>query len=407
MAIMFALTTGLTQPAQAQTFTVIHTFTGGADGASPVAGLTMDTAGNLYGTASTSANGNCTDGGCGTVFKLKHSGSSWVLAPLYGFAGGNDGAYPYGIVAIAGDGTLYGTTSGGGNGYGTVFHLTPAPTAPKTALAPWNETVLYRFTGGSDGAEPSGDLTFDQAGSIYGSAFENNNSYGAIYELTRSGGGWTQAVLYSPSNNDPEGINPYSGVIFDSSGNLYGTFVDGGAYNAGTVFQLSHSGSGWTQHTLYTFTGGSDGSRPYGGLIMDSSGNLYGTTSTGGTGGGGTVFELTPSSGGWTFKTLYSFSGGFDGGSWVKLAMDASENLYGTTNADGAHGKGSVFKLTPSGAGWTYASLYDFTGGSDGWAPLSSLVFDANGNLYGTTYAGGGYLSQCTNGCGVVFKITP
>jgi uncharacterized repeat protein (TIGR03803 family) len=278
---------------------------------------------------------------------------------------------------------------------------------PKTALAPWNETVLYRFTGGSDGAEPLGDLTLDMAGNIYGSALSGNNFYGVIYELMPSGGGWTETVLYRPQNDGRQGINPHDGPIFDSSGNLYGTFSAGGPNNAGTAYQLSPSGPGWVEHTLYTFSGGSDGGRPWGGLTMDTSGNLYGATSAGGAGGGGTVFELTPSGGGWTFNTLQSFSGsGGEPGPLARLTMDATGNLYGTTNADGAHRCGSVFKLTPSSGSWTFTSLHDFTCGSDGSGTSSTLVFDANGNLYGTTYAGGD-LSQCgRTGCGVVFEIT-
>ena len=381
--------------AQAQTYTVVHNFTGGGDGAAPEAGLTMDAAGNLYGTAT---GGGSTGGG--TVFKLRHSGSSWVMNTLYSFQGGYDGSYPFGRVAIAKDGTLYGTTFGGNGSAGTVFHLTPSPTAPKTALAPWNETILYRFTGGIDGAAPEGDLTFDQAGSIYGTAAGGGpcDNEGVVYKLTSSGGGWTETVLYAPCYlPGPAGV-PLGGVIFDTSGNLDGVLRFDG-YSEGSVYQLSPSGSGWTEQTLYGFTGGNDGGNPEGGLILDSSGNLYGTTPSGGGGGGGTVWELTPFNGGWTFHTLYGLSG--QGGSWGKLLMDATGNLYGTAAGDGAYGQGAVFKLTLSGGVWTYTSLHDFTGGSDGGNPFSNLVFDANGNLYGTTFAGGVY------SYGVVFEITP
>ena len=400
LGLLFLLLTA--HSAQAQTYTVIHTFTGGGDGAYPVVGLTMDAAGNLYGTA---GEGGST--GNGTVFKLKHSGSGWVLIPLYSFQGGNDGSYPFGRVAIGKNGTLYGTTAdAGGRGSGTVFHLTPSPTAPKTALVPWNETVLYRFTGGSDGAFAQDDLTFDQAGSIYGTAASGGyKGCGVVYKLTSSGGGWTQTVLYSPICYESTGGLPYGGVIFDSSGNLDGVLRLGGT-GEGAVYQLSPSGSGWTEQTLYTFTDGNDGDRPAGGLILDSSGNLYGTTLFGGSGGGGTVFELAPFNGGWTFNVLYGLSGqGW--GSWAKLLMDAAGNLYGTTFGDGAYGKGSVFKLTLSGGVWTYTSLHDFTDGSDGGHPYSSLVFDANGNLYGTASSGGQAAPMCGDGCGVVFEITP
>ncbi len=392
IAVVFGLTVVLTQWAQAQTFTVIHNFTGGGDGAYPATGLTMNATGNLYGTT-----WYTDSGGHGTIFELKHSGSGWVLSPLYSFAGGNDGAYPYGRVAIAQDGTLYGTTTQGGEGdcggytCGTVFRLTPPQTVSRTALAPWTETVLYRFTGGEDGGGPSGDLTFDQLGNIYGTG----RYPGVIYELTPSGGGWTETVLYS----DFEG--PEGGVVFDKPGNLYGVLEPTGQYRNGAVYQLSPSASGWTGHTLYSFTGGGDGRDPLGGLIIDSSGNLYGTTALGGSGDAGTVFELTQATGSWTFKTLYSFPGPQNWGPEEKLVMDAAGNLYGTARNGGANRIGSVFRLTPVIGGWTYTSLHDFTLGGDGGEPVSSLVFDAYGNLYGTALAGGAY------GYGVVFEITP
>ena len=166
---------------------------------------------------------------------------------------------------------------------------------------------------------------------------------------------------------------------------------------------MTPSGSGWIENVIYNFRDGTDGGYPYAGLIVDQSGNLYGTTTDAGTGGGGTVFELSPSGGGWTYSVLYSIAGPFGyqcGPAWA-LVMDVGGNLYGTTQCDGASGRGNVFKLTPSNGSWTYTSLYDFTGGSDGWLPLSSVVFDANGNLYGTAAAGG------ADDKGVVWEITP
>ncbi len=403
IATVLALTIVLTQSAQAQTFEAIYNFTGGADGDSPWTGLTIDGAGNLYGTTSSGgfANG-------GAVFKLKHAGPGWVLNPLYDFTQTFSDVWTR--PALAPDGTLYGATSAGGNNNydGTVYHLTPLETVPKSAVAFWNETVLYDFSG-SDGASPQGDLTFDQSGNIYGTTIAGgtgNCNYtfgcGTVYELTPSGGGWTETVLYSPQNKGAA-YGLYGGVVFDKSGNLYGVFNAGGPYGYGGVYQLSPSGSGWTEKTLYGFTGSSDGDGPVGGLIMDSSGNLYGTTGSGGTGGNGTVFELSPQGGTWNFRTLYSFSEGLFGGPQDKLAMDAAGNLYGTTQHDGIYGLGSVFKLTPSGGGWTYSSLHDFTGGSDGEFSYSSVVFDTSGNLYGTAMGGRG----CNGGCGVVWEITP
>jgi uncharacterized repeat protein (TIGR03803 family) len=182
---------------------------------------------------------------------------------------------------------------------------------------------------------------------------------------------------------------------------LYGSTSAGGSYGSGTVFQLKRSKSGWTENILYNFQGGNDGNVPYAGVILDHSGNLYGGATGGGTGGGGTIFELTPSSGGWTFSVLYNLAGSPVSGPFRNLKMDASGNLYGTTHCDGAYSDGTVYKLTPSGGTWTYTSLYVFTGGADGYYSFSNLVFDKQGNLYGTTIYGG------TNVYGVAFKITP
>lgn len=411
-AIVFAFVIVTTPAMQAQTYTVIHSFTAQGDGAYPYAGVTIDAAGNLYGTTSSSGPGEH-----GTVFKLKHSGSGWVLNTLYSFAAGSDGDSPQGRVALARDGTLYGTTiQGGGSGClsfgcGTVFHLTPTPTAPKSALAPWHETVTYSFSG-ANGFNPQGDLTFDQAGNIYGTTMQGGVTgggecpygCGVIYELTPSGSGWTGTVLYA-AQGEGAGTVPVDGVAFGQSGNLYGAFESNGPFSWGLIYELSPSGSGWTEQATYNFSGGSGGGVPEAGLIFDpSSGNLYGTTRFGGTGVCGTVFQLTPASGGWTLNTLYRFPGAPGGcGPQGKLIMDAAGNLYGTTYYGGNNnfgGQGTVFKLTPANGGWTYTSLHNFNG-SDGAYPMSSLVSDANGNLYGTTTNGG------TRDAGVVFEITP
>ena len=403
LIFLFLFFTLTAQPAQGQTFTVIHNFTNGGDGGVPSAGLTFVSAGNFYGT--TRYGGKVGDfcdwldetPGCGVVFKLSHTGSGWVLTPIYSFYGSyGDGRSPKSRVAIAADGTLYGTTlAGSGNtDWGTVFHLTPLPTAPRTVLTPWNVRMIYYFTGGSDGRFPQGDLVFGRSRNIYGTAGGN------VYELMPSGGSWTQTVLYSNGAVD--------GVIFDSSGNLYGAFSGGGAFGCGGVFELLPSGSGWTEQTLYNFTGGTDGCNPIGGLIINASENLYGTTSDGGQGGGGTVFELTPGNGSWSFNLLYSFPG-FSSPS-AKLIMDAAGNLYGTTLYGGVYRWGSVFELQYLNGQWSYRSLHDFTGGSDGASPISSLVLDLNGNLYGTTMMGGTSMACGLSGyigCGVVFEIMP
>lgn len=400
LGLLLTLVFGLTmaQSARAQTYAVIYDFTGGVDGANPYAGLSMDKGGNLYGTT---YHGGA---GFGTVYQLR-SGSSWFFSTIYSFAGGNDGAFPYGRVVFGPNGLLFGTTSEGGNevcngGCGTVFSLRPPPNVYPPP--PWTKAVLYRFTG-TDGAGPSGDLTFDQAGNLYGTTFigggtGGNDGAGLVYELTTNG---TEKVLYDfPETGCIRGADPFGGVIFDNAGNLYGATRSTGAYGCGygVVFQLTPSGAGWSENVLYTFQDGSDGAFPFAGLTQDSSGNLYGASSSGGQGSGGTVFELTPSGKSWALSTRYAFSG--SGGPQGSLIMDQAGNFYGTTTNDGKFGLGSVFKLTPSADGWIEANLYSFSGGTDGANPYSNLVIDASGNLYGTTFGGGVY------GKGVVFKIT-
>jgi uncharacterized repeat protein (TIGR03803 family) len=407
IAIVFALTVVMTQSAPAQTFTVLHTFRGGGDGASPMAGLTMDQAGNFYGTA-TAGGGS----GAGTVFRLSKKGSSWILNTLYSFAKGNDGASPRGGVIFGPNGNLYGTTMYGGgdgcsgSGCGIVFQLKQYPTACKTALCGWQETVLHRFTGNPDGAWPASvDLIFDQAGNLYGTTQSGGTSdEGTVFQLAPSGLGWTENVLYSFFGGG-DGQWPSASLIFDNAGNLYSTTFGGGAYYSGTVFQLTSSGSSWTENVLYSFQGfgGTTGANPVAGVIFDPSGNLYGATVYDGKYDDGTVFELTPSNGmsPWTFTLLYTFSGPDGAAPSNSLVMDVAGNLYGTATNGGAYGGGSIFKLTPGGGGWTFSSLHDFIGGSDGANPTSNLIFDANGNLYGTASAGGAY------GWGTVWEITP
>ena len=406
-ACVLALVLGFMPVAQAQTYTIIHNFTGTQDGGMPMAGLTMDRAGNLLGTTNYGGHtgDNCGARGCGVVYKLTNRNSSWVLTPLYSFLGGNDGSNPRAAnVVLTADGILFSTTyygggscSGGSNGCGTVFKLQPQPTACNSTICPWNETVLHSFSG-DDGAGPVGALFLDPSGNADGvtstGGFRNG---GSVFQLDASSG-WMETILFHPYGY------PGSSVTPDHAGNLYGsTFI--GTSSPGTVYQLVQSGQTWIGTDIYAFTGGSDGGYPQAGVIFDGAGNLYGATTSGGSGGGGTVFELSPSNGGWNYQVLYSFAGPNNGllvvGPVGNLIMDSSGSLYGTTIADGANGFGAVFKLTPSNGSWSYTSLHDFTGGSDGSSPYCNLVFDASGNLYGTASAGGAF------GSGVVFKITP
>ncbi len=409
LALVLLLTLGV---AQAQTFKVIHDFSGGADGANPYTGLTPYAPGSFYGTAYFGGTANQ-----GVVFSLNRVGSNWSLTPLYSFQGGSDGAQPFAAITIGPDGALYGTTENGGNfgcngyGCGTLYSLHPSPTICKTANCPWKETQLVQFQGGVDGADPFGALIFDQAGNIYGTTQVGGTSQeclpvgvgcGTVYMLTRNGNSWIKTRLWS-FGQAVQGKEPFNGLVMDKSGNLYGTTFIGGQPEEGTVFQLTQGQFGWMENDIYVFQGGNDGGLPYVGLIFDQAGNLYGAASDAGSGAGGTVFELTPSGSNWNYSVLYGLTnpGGVECGPFGTLVMDAAGNLYGTTRCDGAYHGGSVFKLTRSGNTWTYSSLHDFTGLADGGNPYSSLVFDANGNIYGTASRGGAYSR------GVIFEITP
>ncbi len=391
---------------QAQTFQVLHAFTGGADGEDPVTGVTLGGTGTLYGTAY--EGGTYRDG---VVFKIVQRGSGWTLSPLYEFQGGNDGFYPMGQLVIGPNGALYGTTGfgGGSNATGTVFELQPPPTVCKTTVCYWTETILHSFQGGpDDGAYPFyTKLLFDQAGNIY-STTQLGGAYGqgSVFELSPSGAHWTINLLHSFNNNRIDGYEPTVGVIFDAAGNLYGTTSEGGnAGGGGTVFELSLSGGMWTERILYNFPldnlGGIDEPND---LIMDQSSNLYGSTSQGTPSGGGrgigNVFKLTRSPGSWAFSTLYNFS---DYCFTQSVSMDATGNLYGNCKFGGQFGEGMVFELTNSGGAWTLRDLHDFTGGSDGGMPYGAVAIDSSGNLYGTTSAYGD--PNCR--CGTVWEITP
>ena len=402
LTFLCALSLLKSQPCRAQTFTVLHSFTGGSDGANPIAGLTLDAAGSLYGTASAGGLfiGECALlNGCGTIFKLKQTTSGWGFTQLYAFHN-LDGSTPIAPVTVAADDTLFGTAGGGEYPCGVFFRLQPPQNTCKNALCQWSLSLLYNFSCGYSGDGPGyGSATFDSTGHAYGTtlaggAYDN----GAIYEMTpQPEGRWLEQVDYSFRRLSGGGAEPANAVIFDDNGNMYTTTVSGGQSDCGTVSQVVLAGSGWTGNVLYSFTCGDDGEYPYGGLLFDSTGNLYGTTSE-----GGGVFELRPSNGGWTYNLLYSFN---RCGSWAGVTMDAAGNLYGTAYDCGAYGYGTVFKLTPSDGGWTYTSLHDFTGGSDGARPTSTVTIDPSGNLYGTATYGGS--SECSQGCGTVWEITP
>ncbi len=374
--------------AQAQTFSVIHNFTGGSDGANPLSGF-LFAGGDLYGTASSGGSS-----GDGVVFRLSTSGEETVL---HEFTGGTDGASPEGLLVTDKTGNLYGTTTlGGVSNAGTVFKVTPKG----------QETVLYSFKGKADGANPVAGLAIDKAGNLYGTTTKGGSSKdGTVFELAVpkvTGGEWTEEVLHS-FGEDKDGTIPIAGVTFDASGNLYGTTSAGGTYGNGTIFQLTPSTSGWTENILHDFELQSDGGVPYAGLVLDSKGDLYGAATDGGAGGangGGTVFELTHANDSWTFTVLYRLSGWGISGSYRNLLL-VSGKIYASTHCDGADNAGTVYELTDSGTTWTYNPLYVFTGGSDGLYSISNLVTDSKGNLYGTTLEGGAH------GSGAAFRVTP
>ncbi len=398
---ILAIIIALSPAAHAQTLTVLHTFNGKPDGREPIAGVTRDAAGNVYGTT---YYGGTYD--LGLVYKLAHKGSGWVLSPLYSFQRGQGaGGYaPVGGVTIGSDGNLYGTASSGGPyGAGTVYKLSPPATVCKAFLCLWTETPLYYFTGGADGGTPDAAVIFDSAGNMYGTtAGGGTGDNGVVFKLTPSGSGWTESVLYSFAGS-PDGAGPFSAVTFDGNGNLYGT-TNGGGTGFGTVYQLTPSGPGWTEKVIYAFQNSNDGAIPYAGLVLDPEGNLYGATFYDGAYGGGAVFELMPSNGNWIFSVLYSPDVEL-GGAAGTLARSSNGTLYGTLFSGGGegcsgYGCGSVFQLSPSNGGWEYTSLYNLNDGDDGGNPEGGLILDSAGNLYGTT-------TGSLGGDGSVFEITP
>lgn len=410
--------------------TVLHRFNGN-DGYQPYGTLIFDDVGNLYGVTAFGGASVCNSSGCGLVFQLMpKAGGGWMEKALHTFSdNGQDGYIPTGGLISDAAGNLYGTTEGGGTsacngsfgvGCGTVFEL------KHTAGGNWEETVLYSFKNrGGDGYYPYTGLVLDGSGNLYGTTSDGGayGYYGTVFQLTpKADGSWAETVLHSFGANGSDGTLPYGGMVLDADGNLYGTTFYGGVYGRGTVFELAPIvGGGWTEKVLHAFnSNGTDGSGPEGGLILDASGNLYGTTFDGGAHDYGTVFELTPAAGGgWTEKVLHSFTTGA-GGNYPQtgLTLDAAGNLYGTTNSGGAGaciagtGCGTVFELRPGADGrWVEKVLYSFRdNGKDGNFPKAGVIFDTAGNLYGTTYLGGGSRACDTLGlvgCGTVFEITP
>jgi uncharacterized repeat protein (TIGR03803 family) len=375
--------------------TLLYTFTGGADGGYPYAGVILDLFGNLYGTTNGGGNTtatNCVFDGCGVVFEVDRSGKERVL---YAFGGGADGSHPYGGVIQDSAGNLYSTTGyGGAAGVGVVFKVDPAG----------HETVLFGFPG-TDGSNPWAGVIQDSARNLYGTTYGGGSAgAGMVYKLDPDG---HETVLYNFTGG-ADGANPYAGVILDAAGNLYGTTSAGGAAGAGVVFKLDPIGH---ETVLYSFTGGADGGYPVAGVIRDSAGNLYGTTNGGGSGGTcfggcGIVFKLDPSG---HETVLHSFTGADGANPFAGVTLDAAGNLYGTTSGGGTGsycptcpvGDGTVYKLDTAGH---ETVLYNFDFRLDGGYPLAGVILDAAGNIYGNTYGGG---PPATGSPGVVYKVDP
>jgi uncharacterized repeat protein (TIGR03803 family) len=359
--------------------TGLYSFPAAPGGTIPFAGVTRNSAGDLYGVTQQGGAANA-----GAVYKVDAAGRETAL---YSFSGGADGNYPEADVVLDSAANVYGTTLGGGtSGQGVVFKLGPSG----------QETVLYSFTGGADGGYPNG-VILDSAGNIYGTtAFGGAGSAtgaqeGVVFKLDAAG---LETVLHAFTGLS-DGGTPESGVIRDSSGNLYGTTAEGGL-GAGVVYRLDPSGQ---ETVLYTFTGGDDGGSPFAGLTLDPAGNLYGTALNYGSGGGGVVFELDAAG---HYTVLYSFTvDGPDGSApFAGVVRDSSGNLYGTASAGGDTGCslscGVVYVLRPSGQ---LTVLHSFTGGADGSYPYGGVILDPAGDLYGTTGFGG------AAGAGVLYKL--
>ncbi|HEX8818107.1 MAG TPA: choice-of-anchor tandem repeat GloVer-containing protein [Terriglobales bacterium] len=412
--LSFVLLSVFAFAANKPTVTVLHEFKGTNDGAYPTSGLNADAAGNLYGATQEAGSGNA-----GTIYRFIPDGNGgWMFEVIYAFTGGADGGSPLGTLVFDAQGNGYGTAaSGGANGLGVVYKLTP-PKSGKT----WTETVLYSFKGDTDGQLPFGEVVFDAAGNLYGTTSRGGMGHvgcfqagcGTIYELTpRKNGTWGEAVLHRFSDAFGQGAEPRDGLVFDAAGNLYGTTNSGGNNDAcntfnsdgcGEVFELVHVGGGqWQLVTIRDFND-TDGGNPRAGVTLDGKGNLYGVTTIGGNLGGGTLFSFSQQNGKWVNGKGINFP--HESQPSGRLALDQSGMIYGTTYEGGAHVAGSVFQLDP--ATWKHQTIYSFpvSGPGTGTDPQNG-VFLQNGAIFVTT-TNGGDLNACSPnpGCGAVVMIS-
>jgi uncharacterized repeat protein (TIGR03803 family) len=341
------------------------------------------------------------------TFVLDRSASAVTETTLHAFTDGSDGGAPDAGLISDSNGNLYGTAfEGGAYGYGSVYKLTHSASG-------WTETVLYNFHGGTgDGASPDYDLAFDATGNLYGTTSEGgidwNNpavrGWGTVFELTPSGSEWTERVIHFFVS----GFRPSSGLILNKAGDIFGETGGTGMAAGGSIYEMKNESTGWKFGTLLTFDGTDEGNYPNGGLILDGAGNLYGTTNSEGALCCGTVFEVKHGANDtWTRSLLYSFSGGTDGGfPQAPLVSNGPGKLYGTTMTGGdlscgSGGCGVVFELSLSGGIWTETVLHSFTDSPDGNNSQAGMTFDKAGNLFGTTLVGG------ADGYGSVFELMP
>jgi uncharacterized repeat protein (TIGR03803 family) len=374
------------------------------DGSQPQNGLVSDGKGNFYGVTAGGGNSGCFPVGCGVVFELSPaSNGAWTKKTIYSFKGGAaDTAIPSTDLIFDAKGNLFGATWINGNFFGAIFELTPG------AGGVWTLKILYRFD--NQGYDPGTHLAFDNQGNLYGSVFETFDLTGGVFELSpQSNGTWKESLIYTFTRSNGDGLGPRGGVVLDGKGNVFGTTTSGGTSNAGTVFELSPNGSGGFAETIiYNFNFQDTGASPFSPLSVDAKGNLFGSTSTGGTFNTGAIFELSQSGGKWSETVLYSFGVSPDGWRPSGVVFDAKGNLYGTTANGGLScnypGCGIVFKLTPqTGGSWKETIVYNFESAADGSESVAGVLVDgANGRLYGTTQYGGGRY-----GNGTVFEIQP
>jgi uncharacterized repeat protein (TIGR03803 family) len=398
--VMFAMTLILATTASASSESILYNFNAfTGDGYYPYSGLVADAKGNLYGTTQSGGNGY------GTVFELKLSGGRYTEVQLHVFnLGTMDGQYPeYSSLVFDKAGNLYGTTyQGGANNLGTVFELT-------LSGGKWTEKLIHSFAGAPhDGQGPQAGLSFDSAGNLYGTTqYGGAHSLGTVFQMKASKGKWTYKVIHGFSGGN-SGYYPLGGLTQGKNGYYYGTTYYGGStYNAGTVYRLFQTRGLWVSQTIYLFSSGTSGTYPISSLTTDAAGNFYGTTYEGGTNNLGTVYEMKAGKNNkYTHVVLYSFKGGATDGEYpwyAGVTLDSKNNIYGTTRYGGSsYNEGIVFELKLASGKYKESILHVFedASGNDGYDPLAGVIL-VNGKVYGTTYAGG------THGAGTVFKVTP